>query len=379
VILIISICVLTYSLLLSFIPEEYNSICPEQELRNVLAHVHYVPPNWHGNAELASTRSDFNDYFQPKFVVILLQLLSPIITPILLITWFRSRALDFVDFFHNFTVNVEGVGDVCSLALLDVKRHGDSKWTFTEGPVDQTKPTTSPHTGGKTELSLINFRIVNPQWEPKKEQKEFFNQIQNEVDRQSTDFVNANTSCMIGTEQFEVNGSYMPGYKSIDLNSGPTQQHPLAESNEQSKLTQSIFLSMQNDSSYSTKMNLAAINQRPSNTFLSASKAQLSLHILYMHEMRNRKIKNAKTQSTNQKVSESCEPQRVTTSIAPFLGEQDHKKDFEFYNNLENIQSTSDQPASSHLTSSTPLLVNQVFPPIHEYPESDESNSVKKV
>merc|ERR1719259_933254 len=133
---------------------------------------------------------------------------------------------------------------------------------------------------------------------------------------------------------------------------------------------------MQNDSSYSTKMNLAAINQRPSNTFLSASKAQLSLHILYMHEMRNRKIKNAKTRSTNQKVSESCEPQRVTTSIAPFLGEQDHKKDFEFYKNLENIQSTSDQPAS-HLTSSTPLLVNQVFPPIHEYPESYESKFQK--
>ena len=46
---------------------------------------------------------------------------------------------------------------------------------------------------------------------------------------------------------------------------------------------QSIYQT--DDSSYSTKMNLAAINQKPSNTFLSASKAQLSLHILYMHEV----------------------------------------------------------------------------------------------
>lgn len=30
-----------------------------------------------------------------------------------------------MDFFRNFTVDVVGVGDVCSFAQMDVKRHGN--------------------------------------------------------------------------------------------------------------------------------------------------------------------------------------------------------------------------------------------------------------
>ena len=52
-------------------------------------------------------------------------MLSPVLTPLILLFWVKPRASEFIDFFHNFTVSVEGIGDVCSFATLDVKKHGD--------------------------------------------------------------------------------------------------------------------------------------------------------------------------------------------------------------------------------------------------------------
>lgn len=52
------------------------------------------------------------------------ELLSPIFTPLILAFHFRQKAHDFVEFFHNFTVEVAGVGDVCSFAMMDIKKHG---------------------------------------------------------------------------------------------------------------------------------------------------------------------------------------------------------------------------------------------------------------
>lgn len=57
-------------------------------------------------------------------VSLLEEVLSPLLTPLFLLFWFRPRALEIIDFFHHFTVDVAGVGDICSFALMDVKRHG---------------------------------------------------------------------------------------------------------------------------------------------------------------------------------------------------------------------------------------------------------------
>lgn len=57
-------------------------------------------------------------------VSLLEELLSPLLTPLFLLFWFCPRSLEIIDFFHHFTVDVAGVGDICSFALMDVKRHG---------------------------------------------------------------------------------------------------------------------------------------------------------------------------------------------------------------------------------------------------------------
>ena len=51
--------------------------------------------------------------------------MSALVTPFLLCFSIRYKALDIVDFFRNFTVEVVGVGDVCSFAQMDVRKHGN--------------------------------------------------------------------------------------------------------------------------------------------------------------------------------------------------------------------------------------------------------------
>lgn len=42
----------------------------------------------------------------------------------------RRKSLQIIDFLRNYTVDVHGVGDVCSFAQLDVAKHGDFKVRF---------------------------------------------------------------------------------------------------------------------------------------------------------------------------------------------------------------------------------------------------------
>uniref|UniRef100_A0A8I3QK52 Autophagy-related protein 9 n=1 Tax=Canis lupus familiaris TaxID=9615 RepID=A0A8I3QK52_CANLF len=108
----------------SFIPDQHMVFCPEQLLRVILAHIHYMPDHWQGNAHRSQTRDEFAQLFQYKAVFILEELLSPIVTPLILIFCLRPRALEIIDFFRNFTVEVVGVGDTCSFAQMDVRQHG---------------------------------------------------------------------------------------------------------------------------------------------------------------------------------------------------------------------------------------------------------------
>lgn len=77
---------------------------------------------------LLQVRSDFSKLFQFKAVYLLEELLSPLVTPFILLFLLRPKALEIVDFLRQFTVEVVGVGDVCSFAQLDVHKHGQPQW-----------------------------------------------------------------------------------------------------------------------------------------------------------------------------------------------------------------------------------------------------------
>ncbi|XP_006763428.1 PREDICTED: autophagy-related protein 9A isoform X2 [Myotis davidii] len=164
----------------SFIPDQHLVFCPEQLLRVILAHIHYMPDHWQGNAHRSQTRDEFAQLFQYKAVFILEELLSPIVTPLILIFCLRPRALEIIDFFRNFTVEVVGVGDTCSFAQMDVRQHGHPQWLSagqTEASVYQQAE------DGKTELSLMHFAITNPGWQPPRESTAFLGFLKEQVQR----------------------------------------------------------------------------------------------------------------------------------------------------------------------------------------------------
>lgn len=164
----------------SFIPDEHSVQCPEQLLQRVLAHTHYMPQHWQGSAGAPETRNEMAQLFQYKAVFILEELLSPVLTPLILIFALPSRALDIVDFFRNFTVEVVGVGDVCSFAQLDVRRHGNPQW-LSEGQTEASVYQRAEN--GKTELSLMHFAISNPRWQPPPHSGLFLNHVKERLQR----------------------------------------------------------------------------------------------------------------------------------------------------------------------------------------------------
>uniref|UniRef100_A0A672JXN7 Autophagy-related protein 9 n=1 Tax=Sinocyclocheilus grahami TaxID=75366 RepID=A0A672JXN7_SINGR len=148
----------------SFIPDKHMVFCPEQLLKVILAHIHYMPDHWQGN------------------VFILEELLSPVITPFILIFCLRRKSLEIIDFFRNFTVDVVGVGDTCSFAQMDVRQHGHPAWMSagkTEASIYQQAE------DGKTELSLMHFAITNPHWQPPRESTHFISLLKEKVHREA--------------------------------------------------------------------------------------------------------------------------------------------------------------------------------------------------
>ncbi|XP_006825096.1 autophagy-related protein 9A-like [Saccoglossus kowalevskii] len=146
-----------------FIPDDHLVWCPETLMQSVLAQIHYIPDDVKGTAHTWEARNKFSRLFQYKAVHYLEELLSPLITPYILCFKLRYKALDIVDFYHNFTVDVVGVGDVCSFAQMDIRKHGNPQW-MSDGKSEATQYQQAED--GKCELSLMHFTMTNPKWQP---------------------------------------------------------------------------------------------------------------------------------------------------------------------------------------------------------------------
>ncbi|XP_056630405.1 autophagy-related protein 9A [Diorhabda sublineata] len=168
----------------SLIPDERTIWCPEQLLECVVMHTHYLPTDWKGQAHTSRVRENFQELFQMSVVAILEDLLSPILTPYLMIRWVYPRSLEIVDFFRNFTVSVVGVGDVCSFAEMNVKKHGNPLWQMDPYYYPSTTDDTDQYLqaeDGKIELSLLHFTTTNPLWVPTPSAQEFIQSVEEQA------------------------------------------------------------------------------------------------------------------------------------------------------------------------------------------------------
>ncbi|KAK7479311.1 hypothetical protein BaRGS_00029481 [Batillaria attramentaria] len=181
VLTIITVCGLIMTVCKGLIPDEHIVYSPELLLRNVAMAIHYMPNNWAGHAHTARIRDEFSMLFQFKIVYIIEELLSPLVTPFILIFSLRPRSLALIDFFRRFTVDVIGVGDVCSFAQMDVKKHGNAQWQVGGAPT--APPKSQQAENGKTEMSLMHFHLTNPEWKPNEDCTTFISTLKEQVQR----------------------------------------------------------------------------------------------------------------------------------------------------------------------------------------------------
>ncbi|XP_053950967.1 autophagy-related protein 9A isoform X1 [Anastrepha ludens] len=168
----------------SMIPDENLIFCPEQLMTAILAHAHYLPSNWKNKAHTAVVRKEFENLFQFKGDYLLNEIISPLVTPFILMFVFRPKALELVKFFRSFTVSVKGVGNVCSFAQMDVRKHGNPNWQLPKPSTKQTgklneqdRTAMNEVDNGKIELSLIRFTLTNPEWKVPPDGVNFLNEI----------------------------------------------------------------------------------------------------------------------------------------------------------------------------------------------------------
>ena len=155
-------------------------------------------------------------FFKITALCLVEELMSPIITPLVLLFMVHPKAGKIVDFFRNFTVDVTGVGDICSFAQMDVRRHGNPAWQQQgdNNDLEPDQPSGSPKSNksnvdaysqaeaGKTEMSLINFTLANPDWKPPNESKEFINALRGHATK------DIKTLSVLDEEKFESNPLY---------------------------------------------------------------------------------------------------------------------------------------------------------------------------
>ncbi|KAG2498771.1 hypothetical protein HYH03_003510 [Edaphochlamys debaryana] len=145
----------------TLVSEEPVAYDPERALADVVSYTHYLPRHWRGRAHTAEVQAAFLSLFRLKLALFAEEILSLLTTPLLLATSLPACADGIVEFVAAFTTHVDGVGDVCSLAMFDLERHGNTKYG---SPVQADKVLRSRQ--GKLEKSFLTFVATYPSWEP---------------------------------------------------------------------------------------------------------------------------------------------------------------------------------------------------------------------
>lgn len=155
----------------SMVPEETQVFDPAASLMDVIQYTHYSPPEWSGKFHSHHTKAEFCKLYDYKLKIFLQEILSALVSPLIL--WFSlpSCSEKILDFMKDFTVHVDGVGYVCSFALFDFSKNGNAKYGVVPEAAKPSEVQTQPSermvsNDGKMEKSFLNFRASNPDWVP---------------------------------------------------------------------------------------------------------------------------------------------------------------------------------------------------------------------
>ncbi|KAF2640020.1 autophagy protein-like protein Apg9 [Massarina eburnea CBS 473.64] len=103
-------------------PQEDQVSDPAYHMSHVIFHTRYQPASWEDRLHTDEVRAEFSRLYQPKIVIFAEEILSMVITPILLIFYLPDSSERIVDFFREFSIVVDGLGVVCSFSMFPFKK-----------------------------------------------------------------------------------------------------------------------------------------------------------------------------------------------------------------------------------------------------------------
>ncbi|KAJ2812999.1 autophagy protein atg9 [Coemansia furcata] len=143
--------------------EEQEYLHPAWIIRDALEDLQYMEPEWRGKLDTTMVRRRFESLFTYKLLIFFHELLGVVTAPFIMLLSLPDCAEKVIDFFREFTVNVDGLGYVCSFAAFDFEKHGNVKFSA---------PTRAPgenlaSKNGKMEQSFLAFKAGYPEWQPR--------------------------------------------------------------------------------------------------------------------------------------------------------------------------------------------------------------------
>uniref|UniRef100_A0A7S1X4Z6 Autophagy-related protein 9 n=1 Tax=Tetraselmis chuii TaxID=63592 RepID=A0A7S1X4Z6_9CHLO len=145
----------------SLIGEGVPVFDPEDAMTKVAKHTHFMPRHWRGRAHTREVQEQFERMYSYKALLFVEELASVFLAPYILAVSLPRCAEAICAFIRNNSINVSGIGEVCSLAQFDLERHGSRRYG---GPSTVTREHRSRQ--GKMEKSLVSFATTYHFWEP---------------------------------------------------------------------------------------------------------------------------------------------------------------------------------------------------------------------
>lgn len=106
----------------SAIPDESKVHEPIFHLMNVIDAIHYCPARWKKQLHSDEVRVEFSALYQMKVIIFLEEILSLLIAPFILWRNSGKRSEMIIDFFRNSTVQVDGLGHLCTFAVFEFRK-----------------------------------------------------------------------------------------------------------------------------------------------------------------------------------------------------------------------------------------------------------------
>lgn len=168
-------------------------------IEEVSAHLHYSPEAWKRHPESISVREELKDLFPSRYQLFGRELVGLLLNPFILYYSLPKNAEELVEFFREFSVQVDGLGYVCSFALFDFERHGDLRLLEQLEEVNQEgnnlvqrrlQPIESSFLqsrNAKMEKSLLNFKVNNPRWKADASTNKFIDNLSGMLEKNTAE------------------------------------------------------------------------------------------------------------------------------------------------------------------------------------------------